>query len=127
MSVQDNRLMPGYPLPPVPPPARVVTESGGAICDLCGSSMMRRRFYLFGPRPGCLHVRCRNYGGDRDLDRMIEVRKKAAWMWVKDGGHMPYQNGGLIHEFMVQHPDTRKKYERFAEKEIDATALPLWP
>lgn len=97
---------------PTPPLTRLVSEHyTGEPCVACGSSMMAKRFWLFGPRPGCIQPKCKNFGGDRDMHRMMEIRREAARMWLKEGGHMPYQNGGVIHEFMVQHPDTRIEYE----------------
>jgi hypothetical protein len=56
---------------------------------------------------------------ERSHERMMSVRRTAADLWLKAGGHIPYSNGGLIHEFMVTHPDTRRKFERIAEAIID--------
>ncbi len=56
----------------------------------------------------------RSVAWDVATDRDMAVRKLAARLWLDDGGHMPYRNGGVIHEFMVQHPDTRMNYERLA-------------
>ena len=51
--------------------------------------------------------------------RMMEVRRLGARLWLEAGGHIPYRNGGLIPEFMVAEPSTRRKFERLAEGIID--------
>lgn len=50
---------------PVAPPTRMIRESGGPACAKCGSTMMRRKWLLFGNRPGCIQPECENYGGYR--------------------------------------------------------------
>jgi hypothetical protein len=52
------------PFPPFPP-SRLLREGSLEICPMCGSSMMSRRWWLFGPRPGCIQTLCHNYGGIR--------------------------------------------------------------
>ena len=51
--------------------------------------------------------------------RMMKVRRLGARLWLEAGGHIPYRSGGLIHEFMVTEPSTRRKFERLAEGIID--------
>jgi hypothetical protein len=113
------------PRPPQPPPTRVLLASPPSLinalapsepCLLCGSSMMRRRWIVFGPSPGCMQSECKNFGGDRAHVRAMAIRKLAARLWFEEGGHMPYRNGGIIHEFMVTYPPTRMEYEARAEE-----------
>lgn len=47
------------------PPMRLRNEYSETACPECGSSMMFKRFLLFGPRPGCIQEKCHNYGGVR--------------------------------------------------------------
>jgi NAD-dependent SIR2 family protein deacetylase len=48
---------------PKMPPSRLIRESEIASCHKCGSSMMRKRFLIFGERSGCIQPECENYGG----------------------------------------------------------------
>lgn len=59
-----ERATPLPPDPPKRPPERMVTM-GRAFpqCPSCGSTMMRKRCFFFGKRPGCIQPECTNYGG----------------------------------------------------------------
>lgn len=52
----------------------------------------------------------------RDHERRLLVRRTAARLW-NDAGHR-YGSAGLIHSFMVAHPETRANFERLAEIEL---------
>lgn len=52
--------------PPKPPVCRIVVEGRRfPQCDHCGSSMMRKRWFFFGERPGCIQPECAGYGGSK--------------------------------------------------------------
>ena len=56
------------PKPPTPPPNRMIRESAGEVTDLCkecGSSMNRRKYWLFGNWDGCIQPKCGNYYGNK--------------------------------------------------------------
>jgi len=56
------------PAPPKPPPGRLIYQgffNPVLFCEVCGSSMMIRKFIVFGKPPGCMQKECENYGGKK--------------------------------------------------------------
>lgn len=81
-------------MPPEPPPDRILyrtievrNERGHVACEKCGSSMMRKRWIFFGPRPGCENPECFNYGGKRApwTPPPPFVPPSAAEVWIENG------------------------------------------
>lgn len=62
-----DRATPLPPDPPKRPPKRPLERmvTMGRVfpqCPSCGSTMMRKRWFFFGERPGCIQPECVNYG-----------------------------------------------------------------
>ncbi|WP_439444455.1 hypothetical protein ABWU93_11410 [Xanthomonas translucens pv. translucens] len=72
------------PAPPAMPLSRMISLESGAFCPECGSTMMRKRWILFGARPGCIHPECWNYGGARNGAMLLLSSRASASrdLWI---------------------------------------------
>ncbi len=55
---------------------------------------------------------------DLAIEEMMKIRRLATRLWVEDGGHVHPHSRNSIHDFMVQHPETRLEYEEKAKAKL---------
>jgi len=64
------------PKPPIPPLSRIIKEGTYGSCPICGSTE-EKKYFLFGPKIGCINPNCTNYKFNTKRTRKLKLEKIA--------------------------------------------------